>query len=348
MGIWRRQSRKVKGIVLEAVLTKLNKTLVLLCCLLVMGMPSCSPSPPTPAKTTFVAIGTGGMSGVYYPTGGAIARMINKKRKLYAIRCTYEATGGSVFNVNAVMNGDLEFGIVQSDRQYQAYFGSPGSEWAARPQKELRSLFSIHPESVTLVAAADSGITHIRNLVGKRVNIGNPGSGHRQNAIDALSAVGLNYETDVMAESVKAAEAPKLLQDGRIDAFFYTVGHPSGAIKEATAGRRKTAFIPITGLDALFETTPYYTPSQVPVHHYPGAQNQDNIETFGVKATLVTSNRIPSAMVYAVVKEVFDNLNEFKKMHPAYEGLTRENMLEGLSAPLHAGAIQYYQEVGLR
>lgn len=317
-------------------------------CLLVVGMLLCIQIPPMSAKTTFVTIGTGGMTGVYYPTGGAIARMVNKKRETYGIRCTYEATGGSVFNINAVMTGDLEFGIAQSDRQYQAYFGTPGSEWAGTPQKELRAVFSIHPESVTLVAAVDSGITDIRDLVGKRVNIGNPGSGHRKNAIDAFSAVGINYNKDVMAESVKAAEAPKLLQDGRIDAFFYTVGHPSGAIKEATAGRRKVAIIPITGLESLLESTPYYTRSQVPVRHYPGVHGKQDVETFGVKATLVTSSRISSAVVYAVTKEVFDNLAEFKKLHPAYEGLTKENMLEGLSAPLHVGALKYYKEVGLK
>jgi uncharacterized protein len=323
-------------------------TSILLRYLLAIGMLLCVQTPQASAKTTFVTIGTGGMTGVYYPTGGAIARMINKKKKKYGIRCTYEATGGSVFNINAVISGDLEFGVAQSDRQYQAYFGTPGSEWAGAPQKELRAVFSIHPESVTLVAAVDSGITQIRELIGKRVNIGNPGSGHRQNAIDALSAVGMSYEKDVMAESVKAAEAPKLLQDGRIDAFFYTVGHPSGAIKEATAGRRKVAFIPITGLEALFEATPYYTQSQVPVHHYSGAQNKQNVDTFGVKATLVTSSKIPTEVVYAVTKEVFDNLAEFKKLHPAYEGLTKENMLEGLSAPLHDGAMKYYKEVGLK
>ena len=190
------------------------------------------------AKTRFVTIGTGGITGVYYPTGGAISRMINQKRKEYGIRCTVEATGGSVFNVNAVMSGDLDFGIVQSDRQYQAWNGM--AEWKDKgPRKDLRAVFSIHPESVTLVAAEDSGIRSIQDLKGKRVNIGNPGSGQRQNSIDALTAAGIDYEKDLYVEQVKAAEAPGLLQDGRIDAFFYTVGHPSGAIKEATAGKRK-------------------------------------------------------------------------------------------------------------
>ncbi|MFP7755764.1 TAXI family TRAP transporter solute-binding subunit [Thermodesulfobacteriota bacterium B35] len=300
------------------------------------------------AKTQFVTIGTGGITGVYYPTGGAIAKMVNKKKKEYGIRATVESTGGSVFNVNAVMNGDLEFGIVQSDRQYQAWHGL--AEWKDKgPQKDLRSVFSIHPESVTLVAAVDSGIRTIKDLKGKKVNIGNPGSGQRQNAIDALTAVGIDYKKDLQAENVKASEAPGLLQDGRIDAFFYTVGHPSGAIKEATSGARKVRFVSITGpeIDKMLAKFPYYAKSVIPVEMYPGAQNDKDVPTFGVKATLVTSAKVPDEVVYAITKEVFDNFDDFKKLHPAYSTLTRESMLEGLTAPIHPGAMKYYKEAGL-
>lgn len=302
---------------------------------------------PVKAKTTFVTIGTGGITGVYYPTGGAIARIVNKKRKEYGIRCTVESTGGSVFNVNAVMSGDLEFGVVQSDRQYQAINGL--AEWKEKgPQKDLRAVFSIHPESITLVAAVDAGIKTIADLKGKVVNIGNPGSGQRQNSIDALEANGINYETDLQAESVKAAEAPGLLQDGRIDAFFYTVGHPSGAIKEATAGKRKVRFVPIANVDKLLAKFPYYAAAYVPIEFYPGAQNKENTDTFGVKATFVTSAKVPDSVVYAVTKEVFENFEAFKKLHPAYSVLTKKGMLEGLSAPIHPGAMKYYKEAGLK
>jgi hypothetical protein len=303
---------------------------------------------PTPvvAKTTFVTIGTGGITGVYYPTGGAIARIVNKKRKVYGIRCTVESTGGSVFNVNAIMAGDLEFGVVQSDRQFQAMKGL--AEWKEKgPQKDLRAVFTIHPESITLVAADDAGIKSINDLRGKRVNIGNPGSGQRQNSIDGLMNAGINYEKDLKAEGVKAAEAPGLLQDGRIDAFFYTVGHPSGAIKEATAGRRKVHFVPITGVDKLLQKYPYYAKAFIPIKLYPGATNTKDVETFGVKATFVTSAKVPDQVVYAITKEVFDNFEAFKKLHPAYQVLTKENMLEGMSAPIHPGAMKYYKEAGL-
>jgi hypothetical protein len=150
------------------------------------------------AKTTFVTIGTGGITGVYYPTGGAIAKMVNAKRKEYGIRATVESTGGSVFNINAIMSGDLEFGVAQSDRQYQAVKGI--ADWQDKgPQKDLRAVFSIHAETVDLIASEDSGIKTIQDLKGKRVNIGNVGSGYRQNAIDALEANGLNFESDFHA-----------------------------------------------------------------------------------------------------------------------------------------------------
>lgn len=319
------------------------KTLIATLCL---GLFLCGFSPATAqAKTTFVTIGTGGITGVYYPTGGAIARIVNKKKDEYGIRCTVESTGGSVFNVNAVMAGDLEFGVVQSDRQYQAIEGI--AEWDGRAQSKLRAVFSIHPESVTLVAAEDAGINDIADLKGKIVNIGNPGSGQRQNAIDALTAIGLDYESDLTAEGIKAAEAPGLLQDGRIDAFFYTVGHPSGAIKEATAGKRKVKIVPITGVEGLYEKFPYYAPSEIPAEFYPGAANKDDVKSFGVKATFVTSSDVPEEVVYAVTKEVFENFESFKKLHPAYKVLTKESMLQGMSAPIHPGAMKYYKEAGL-
>ena len=306
--------------------------------------------PPAQAKTTYVTIGTGGYTGVYHPTGSAIARMVNKKRKTYGIRYTVESTDGSAFNVNAVMAGELEFGLVQSDRQYQAMQGL--AEWRnSGPQKDLRAVFSIHPETSTLIAAVDAKINSIKDLVGKRVNIGNPGSGHRQNAIDALTAFGIDWQTDIQAEGIIAAEAPGLLQAGRIDALFYTVGHPNQAFKEATSGKRKVRFIPLAGpeIDRLVEAKPYYAVARIPVAtHYPDAEAAMDVPSFGVKATLVTSIKVPEEVVYAVTKEVFDNMEEFKKLHPAYHLLTPQGMLEGLSAPLHPGALRYYREAGLR
>ncbi|OQX30056.1 MAG: C4-dicarboxylate ABC transporter substrate-binding protein [Spirochaeta sp. LUC14_002_19_P3] len=299
----------------------------------------------------FATIGTGGVTGVYYPTGGAISKMVNAKSAEYNLRVTVESTGGSVYNVNAIMSGDLEFGIVQSDRQFQAYNGSADSDWEGKPQEKLRAVFSIHPESVTLLASDESGIKSINDLRGKVVNIGNPGSGQRGNAMDILEAAGIDPMADLKAEGLQASESAGMLQDGRIDAYFYTVGHPSGSFIEATSGSKKVRFVPIEGpaVDALVKANPYYAKSIIPVKaNYPNAVNGADVPSFGVKATLCTSADVSDAIVYAIVKEVFDNLEDFKALHPAYAILKAEDMLTGLSAPLHPGAEKYFMEAGLR
>ncbi|MCK4786686.1 MAG: TAXI family TRAP transporter solute-binding subunit, partial [Desulfobacteraceae bacterium] len=223
------------------------------------------------------------------------------------------------------------------------------AEWSKRgPQKDLRAIFSIHPESITLIISAKSGVRSVTDLRGKRVNIGNPGSGQLQNSKDVLAAFGIGTN-EITAEQVKALEAPGLLQDGKIDAFFYTVGHPNGNIKEATSGRLKVRIIPVTGqgIDALLKKYPYYAKTIIPGKFYPNALNTGDVESIGVKATFVTSKNLDEKIVYAVTKEVFDNLEDFKKLHPAYSVLTKEKMLKGLSAPIHKGALKYYREAGL-
>jgi len=328
-----------------------------ICLVLMFGVflfEGCGPSDKDKArapevKTTYVTIGTGGFTGVYYPTGGAIGKIVNKKRKEHGVRVTVESTSGSVFNVNAVMDGDLEFGIVQSDRQYQAVNGI--KDWKDKgPQKKFRAICSFYPESVVLVAGVDAGIESFMDLKGKHVNIGNPGSGQRGNSIDALAACGFDWEKDLKAEDIKAAESAKTLQNGRIDAFFYTVGHPNASIREATSGKRKVRFVPVTGacIDELVDKWPYYTRAIIPVKFYPMVRNKADVDTFAVKATFCTSADVPDNVVYAITKEIFDNLEDFKKLHPAYGVLTQKNMLEALSAPIHPGAMKYYKEVGLK
>ncbi|MCG8337522.1 MAG: TAXI family TRAP transporter solute-binding subunit [Proteobacteria bacterium] len=298
------------------------------------------------AKYKYVTIGTGGVTGVYYPTGGAIAKMVNVKKKQYGIRATVESTGGSVFNINAILAGDLEFGIAQSDRGYQAWYGV--ADWKkAGKQTKLRSVFSIHPESITLVVAAKSGIKNCKDLKGKRVSVGAPGSGTRKNSIDALSTCGLTLKDLGTVEGLKSAEGSKMIQDDRIDGFFFTVGHPNGSIKESAAGRIKVQFVPFTNTGSLLDKYSYYANAAIPVSSYPGVKNSSDVATFGVKATLVTSADVSEDVVYAVTKEVFENFDRFKKLHPAYANLKKEQMLEGLTAPIHKGALKYYKEAGL-
>jgi TRAP transporter TAXI family solute receptor len=301
------------------------------------------------SETTVVTIGTGGITDVYYLTGGAISKIVNKKSQRYYLRATVESTDGSVFNVNAVMAGDLEFGLVRSDRQYQAWNGI--QDWEDKgPQKNLRAVCSFFPETMILMASEDSGIWEFTDLKGRHVGIGDIGSGYRGHATEALRACGIDKDKDLQAETLNADQSAKFLQDGRIDAFFNIVTHPDDSTKEATSGTRKVHFVPITGdcIDTLIARWPFYVKASIPVEFYPKVRNKQNVPTFAVKATLVTSANTPDDIVYVMAKEIFDNLEELRDQHPAYDVLTKKNMLEALTAPIHPGAMRYYREVGLK
>lgn len=315
----------------------------------VMGLSLAAPASLTKAyaKTDFITIGTGGITGVYYPVGGAIAKILNNHKDIYGLRATAEASGASVYNIAALMSREMDFAFAQADCQYQAYSGL--SEWAGRPQKDLRAVFSLAPEMVTLVVAANSDIYSLADLKGKAVNIGNLGSGNRQNSIDVLWAAGFDYQTDLSTVSIKAADAPRLVQDGRLDGFFYTVGHPNNNIREATSGQRKVRIVPIPDLMTLPEKFPYYIIADIDMSQYPGAANvaDGKVPTVAMLATMVTSSSVPDDVVYRLTKAVFENLKELKAMHPALRDLTPKGMLQGHTAPLHPGAVKYYKEVGL-
>ena len=301
------------------------------------------------AKSKVFKIATGEYMGRYYPTGGAIAEIVNNKQEEFGFRCVAKPTSGSVYNINAIMAGDMEFGIVQSDSQYQAFNGL--DEWKDKgPQKDLRTMFSLYTESVTLLASVDSGIKTIQDLKGKRVYIGEIGSGSRQNAMDALNAAGIDWKTDLkVIKKGKKYDVQSMLMRGELDAFFYTVGHPTTAIKFATVGTKNTRFIPIVNIEELLSKNPYYVKSIIPVSLYPQIANDEDVKTFGMTATFVTSAKIPDQVVYVIIKEVFENLGSLKYSDPTLNMLTKESMVKnGLTAPLHPGALQYYKEAGLK
>lgn len=294
----------------------------------------------------FVSIGTGGVTGVYYPTGGAICRMMAKTRSEHGIRCAVESTGGSVYNVNAVRSGELEFGVAQSDVQYKAVHGE-GSLADAGPNPDLRSVFSIHPEPFTVVARADAGITNFEDLQGKRVNVGNPGSGQRDTMEVVMNAMGWTMDSFALASELQAAEQSQALCDNNIDAMVYTVGHPSGSIQEATTAC-DAVLVNVTGeaIDALVAANPYYRTAIIPGGMYRG--NDADTATFGVGATLVTSASVSEETVYQLVKAVFEDIDGFRGLHPAFANLDPKQMAnDGLSAPLHPGAERYFREAGL-
>jgi uncharacterized protein len=298
------------------------------------------------AGNKFLTIGTGGVTGVYYPAGNAISKLMNQKRSVHGFKVTAEANGGSVFNINALGVGDLDFALAQSDKSFNAWNGQ--EEWTEKgPRKELRSVFSLNSETLCLIATIKSGIESCEDLRGKIVAVGNPGSGTRQNAQDALSTCGLKFGDLAQAESIKPLEAAALLQDGRLDAFFYTVGHPNGSIKEAGAGGTKVRFIPFPDVETLLSKNPFYTKTSIPVSLYPGFDNAEDVPTFGVKACLLTTDKMADTIVYSITKEVFENFETFRNLHPSFADLKKEQMVKGLPLPLHPGALKYYKEVGL-
>ncbi len=303
---------------------------------------------PTTAKaeTQFVTIGTGGITGVYYATGGSICRLVNKTRKETGIRCSVESTGGSVYNLNTIAAGELDMGVAQSDWQYHAYNGTSKFEKQG-PNKDLRAVFSVHAEPFTVVARADSGIKKFKDLKGKRVNIGNPGSGQRGTMEVVMEALGWTKADFKLASELKSAEHSKALCDNKIDAFVFTIGHPSGNIKEAVT-TCDSVIVPVTGkaFDKLVKENDYYRAATIPGGMYRGTAT--DTKTLGVGATFVSSAKVPENVIYTVVKAVFENFDQFKKLHPAFKVLQKKEMIkDGLSAPLHRGAVKYYKEAGL-
>ena len=300
---------------------------------------------PAHAADRFITIGTGGVTGVYYPTGGAICRLVNKDRKTHGIRCSVESTGGSVYNTRTIRQGELDFGIVQSDVQAAALAGT-GKFANDGAYGELRAIFSVHPEPMHLMARADAGINSTSDLKGKKVNIANPGSGTRVLAETLMKYEGLKTSDFSLAAELKSSEQAAALCDGKLDASVWAAGLPNGSSQEATS-TCDVKLVPLAGaaIDKLLADNKAYAAATIPGGMYPG--NPNDIPSWGPKATFVTSANTPDDVVYALVKAVFGNFSSFKKLHPAFGRLQEEAMIkDGLSAPLHPGAVKYYKERG--
>ena len=302
-------------------------------------------SVPAQAETKFVTIGTGGVTGVYYAAGGAICRLMNKDRAKHGIRCSVESTGGSVYNINTIKAGELDFGVAQSDAQFNAVKGV-GQFKDAGPMSELRAVFSIHPEPLMVLARKEAGVTKIEDFKGKRFNVGNPGSGTRATMDGLMAALGMKMSDFSLASELKADEHGAALCDNKIDGFAYVVGNPSANIQDptTTCGAK---LVNVTGpvVDKLIKEYPYYAVATVPGGTY--ANNPDAIKTYGVVASFVSSSKVSNDVVYTLVKAVFENFDDFKKLHPAFANLEPKDMIKnGLSAPLHDGAVKYYKEKG--
>jgi uncharacterized protein len=297
-------------------------------------------------KIPSYGIGTGSVSGNYQNVGSEIVRIVNENRTINGFQLEYEISSGSKSNIRAIATGETQFGIAQADAQYQAVKGL--GEWSDEgPQDDLRAVFSLYAESVTLVAGGDTDIRSINDLRGKLVDLGSSGSGTRRNAIDALGAAGIDWKSDIQAREESLDDRLAKFMRGELDAFFYTAGHPNREIKFATFSVRGARIIPLTNIDRLVSANSYYSRTLIPSGLYPMADNEVDIETVGVNATLLTSANTSDDVVYAVTKAVFENLELLADSNADISALLDDKFLEGLTAPVHPGALRYYQEIGM-
>lgn len=295
---------------------------------------------------TFATIGTGGFNGLYFRAGRRICKLVNSARAQTGLLCSVESTAGSIYNLNTIRTGGFEIGLAQSDWQYHAYRGTGPFEKAG-PFKELRSLFSLYPEAFTVVVRTDSGIEHFRDLKGMRVNIGDPGSGHRATMEALMQALDWDFDDFALALELESDQQTEALCDNKIDAIIFTVGHPNKFVHDATA-ECETIIVPVSGpaVDTLVAEIPYYRHLTIAGRTY--RNNPVDIETFGVDATVVTSSATDEETAYNVVKAIFENFDAFKQKRPVFADLSKTQMIKtGLSAPLHQGAVRYYKEVDL-
>lgn len=299
----------------------------------------------------FISIGTGGPAGTYIIVGEALCDLVNadaeKQRQQgvdVTLKCLAAPSGGSNFNIRQTSIGAFTFALVQSDVQFYAYHGSRPRQ--VKPFPELRSIFAVYGEPFQLVVAKDSGIRSFRDLKDKRVNIGNPGSGTRETMRVLMDAYGMSFAEFAKTTQLSSKGYGPALCEHRIDAFASVTGFPAASVAAATdrCGAR------ILDLDTEIERNliaelPYYEFTTIPEGTYKTTTR--DVTTFGVVATLVTHERVGDDVVYDVVRAVMENLEELRARHPVLFDLDPEDMIrDGLTAPLHPGAIRYYKERG--
>ena len=301
-------------------------------------------------KHRFITIGSGGPKGVYHVVGKAICSLVEKENRRRSeeggigYRCRAPTTGGSVFNISQLAKRAMTFGVVSSVSHHHAYNGTLPD--AVTPLPQLRSLFSIHSEPLRIVATQDSDVSSFRDLKGKRFKTGNPGSGFQVTIPLLLKAHGMSVDDFDEAVELTTTEQVKALCTGRIDAYLTGIGIPNaGDQKVAEECGARIIGLNTEADEKLVAESPFYAFVTIPKGTY--ATVTEDVRTFGGLATLVTRSDMDEAIVYDLVRSVMENIEDFRKMHPAFANLDPQKMMkDGLSAPLHPGAIKYYQEQG--
>ncbi len=302
-------------------------------------------------EKNFISIGTGGPRGVYFVVGNSVCRMVHKEAaegrrsgRKHGIRCSAPSTGGSVYNIGQISQGNFDFGVAQSDWHYRSYNCSSNKVTCF---KKLRAVFSVHSEPFHIVVSENSGIESWNDLKGKRVDIGNPGSGQRGMMELLMRAHGTDLDDFALATELTLLKTAKALCDGKIDAYGYMTRIPSTHMDDVTR-RCSARIIDLNGAveKRLVDDNPYYAFATIPKGMY--ETTDSDVVTFGLMATFVTSSDVPEEAVYEVTRAVFENLDDFRNLHPSFTNLDPEKMIkEALSAPLHLGAVRYYKEKGL-
>jgi len=295
-----------------------------------------------------MSIGTGNITGVYHAAGSAVAKMHNRKLKEYNLRLLAEASEGSVANIQNVAEGAVAFGIAQANSLYLAKHGE--GFWQGTPQNQLRSVLGLYTEAFTIIAAVDAGINSLEDLRGKTVNIGELGSTDNYQSKYILEFAGLDSENDLTLNEKPAYEASELMQQGEIDAYFYTVGHPNLSIEEASHGKRKIMIVAPGDdfVDSIVGQREDLVERIIQIDYYTDKiANTEPVRTVGVKAILFCEADADEEVVYHLVKEVFENFDLFKQQHPAFADLTPEKLSTNLIVPLHPGAKRYFKEAGI-
>jgi len=300
--------------------------------------------PAAHAQKKTVTIGTAGLMGVYYPLGGAVCRIVNATRREHKLRCSVEPTEGSVSNIKGVLAGEFDLGFAQSDSQYHALKGE--GPFKDKPQPKLRALFTVYPELFTLMAREDAGIRKFEDIKGKRISIGSPGSGTRATMDLVMKAYGIKRSDLKNAAELKFIELAPALCDNKIDAFVFVAGHPNAVLQDAaTSCATSIAAVAGAPVDALVSSQPFYAKADIPAKMYKGTDAAQ--PSFGMVATVVVSADMPDDTAYAITRAVFENFEDFKKLHPAVAHITKEVAVRGDTAPFHPGAVKYFKEAGL-
>ncbi len=306
------------------------------------------------ATTKYVSVGTGAVTGIYYPAGGAICRLFNLDWEKHSTRCSVESTNGSVANINSIRDNKLDFSITQSDWLYSAYNGT-GAFSDQKPFKELSSVFALHTETFAVVVKNSSNIKTIDDLVGKVVNFGSEDSGTYATMKFLMSIKGWNEKSFSKITKLDPIDQPQALCKEDIDVMLYASGNPNGVLQEVSQACR-VRIIPFDQetINTILSKSQFYIEAVIPGGTYAG--NPNDIKTFGVNAIFVASQNTPESVVYNITKGVFENFNNFKTLHPVFLSLTKESMVAGIRnttltngafPPIHPGALKYFKESGL-